>query len=155
MGRHAIETVMGAVVLLVAAYFLVFAYGSADLGTRSEADSFDVTATFSKVGGLKPGAEVRMSGIRIGSVLDQRIDPTTYQAVVAMRIDSEIALPADSTAAIASDGLLGGKYVNIAPGRAGEKLADGDALAQTVDFQSLEDMVSEIIFLATTDGPGR
>lgn len=155
MGRHAIETVMGAVVLLVAAYFLVFAYGSADLGTRSKAESFDVTAVFSKVGGLKPGAEVRMSGIRIGSVLDQRIDSATYQAVVAMRIDSEVALPADSSAAIASDGLLGGKYINIAPGRAEDTLRDGDEVARTVDFQSLEDMVSEIIFLATSDGPRR
>lgn len=150
MTRNPIETIMGAVVLVVAGLFLAFAYSTADLRT---VEGYEVTAAFSKVGGLDTGSDVRISGIKVGTVVAQALDPQTYQAVVTMSIRPDVRLPADSRASVASDGLLGGKFLKLEPGNAEETLADGGAISQVVDYQSLEDLVGEIIFLATQDPP--
>ncbi|MGE3476689.1 MAG: outer membrane lipid asymmetry maintenance protein MlaD [Rhodospirillaceae bacterium] len=149
--RNPIETVLGAVVLVIAAMFLVFAYSAADLRAVT---GYDVTATFLKVGGLERGSDVRISGINVGTVTGQHLDPQTFEAKVTMSISSDVKLPVDTTAAIVSDGLLGGKYINLVPGQAAERIAGGGAIAKTRDFQSLEDLVGEIIFLATNSGNG-
>ncbi|MCC6914197.1 MAG: outer membrane lipid asymmetry maintenance protein MlaD [Rhodospirillaceae bacterium] len=149
--RNPIETVLGAVVLVIAAMFLAFAYSAADLRAVT---GYDVTATFLKVGGLERGSDVRISGINVGTVTGQHLDPQTFEAKVTMSISSDVKLPADTTAAIVSDGLLGGKYINLVPGQAAERIAAGGSIARTRDFQSLEDLVGEIIFLATNSGNG-
>ena len=149
--RNPVETVLGAVVLVIAAMFLAFAYGASDLRAVT---GYDVTATFLKVGGLERGSDVRISGINVGTVTDQQLDPLTFEAKVVMSITPDVKLPADTTAAIVSDGLLGGKYINLIPGPSAERIAAGGAIARTRDFQSLEDLVGEIIFLATNSGGG-
>lgn len=146
MKRNPIETVLGGVVLVIAAMFMAFAYSTADIGAVA---GYPVEAKFLKVGGLETGSDVRISGIRVGTVTGQKLDPTTYDALVTFTIASEVTLPTDTEAAIVSDGLLGGKYVNLIPGRATEKIAAGGKLTKTRDFQALEDLVGEIIFLAT------
>lgn len=146
MKRNPVETLLGGVVLVIAAMFMVFAYSSADIGAVS---GYAVEAKFLKVGGLETGSDVRISGIRVGTVTGQRLDPVTYEATIAMSIASDVKLPTDTEAMIVSDGLLGGKYVNLMPGRAPERIAAGGAITKTKDFQALEDLVGEIIFLAT------
>lgn len=81
MSRNPIETVMGAVVLLVAGSFLAFAVNSANLRPVS---GYAVKAVFNKVGGLTVGSDVRISGIKVGSVTGQSLDPRTYRAVVTL-----------------------------------------------------------------------
>lgn len=146
MGRSLVETVMGAVVLLVAAVFVSIAYETAEIeGVKG----YRVDAAFYKIGGLKSGSDVRISGIKVGTVTSHRLDPETFDAVVSMSIAPDIALPSDTIASIASEGMLGGKYVRLEPGSASDKLADGAMINKTKDFRSLEDQVGEIIFLAT------
>ena len=149
MKRNPIETVLGAVVLAAAAMFLVFAHSIVDLKAVT---GYEVKATFLKVGGLERGSDVRISGIDVGTVTGQTLDPKTFQAQVVMSIEPGVQLPADTEASIVSDGLLGGKYVNLAPGRASERIAAGGVIAKTRDYQSLEDLVGQIIFLATNTG---
>jgi phospholipid/cholesterol/gamma-HCH transport system substrate-binding protein len=146
MKRNPIETILGAVVLVVAAMFLVFAYSVADLKAVT---GYEVKATFLKVGGLERGSDVRISGIDVGTVTGQTLNPETFQAQVVMSITPSVELPADTEASIVSDGLLGGKYVNLIPGRAAERIGAGGVIAKTRDYQSLEDLVGQIIFLAT------
>ncbi|KAA5607429.1 outer membrane lipid asymmetry maintenance protein MlaD [Roseospira marina] len=146
MNRNPLETIMGALVLLVAAVFLVFAYTTADL---RQVKGYPLSASFTKVGGLTVGGEVRLAGIQIGSVTGQRLDPKTFEAVVDMSLLDSVRLPTDTRAVITSDGLLGGSYVKLIPGTDEAKLEPGDALRYTQDYQSLEDLVGEIIFLAT------
>lgn len=148
MKRNPIETVLGAVVLVAAAMFLVFAYSIADLKAVT---GYEIKATFLKVGGLERGSDVRMSGINVGTVTAQALDPTTFQAQVTMSIEDKVKLPADTEATIVGDGLLGGKYVNLVPGHAPQMIAAGGTLTKTHDFQSLEDLVGQIIFLATNN----
>ncbi len=146
MGRHAIETVMGAVVLLVAGVFVFFAYSTAEVKMVS---GYDVKAAFYKIGGLKSGSDVRISGIKVGTVLEQGLDPETYDAVILMSIAPDLKLPVDTVASIASEGMLGGKYVRLEPGTSKTYVKPGGTISKTKDFRSLEDQVGEIIFLAT------
>lgn len=152
MKRNVIEAVLGAVVLAGAVIFLLFAYSVA---TVKSTGGYAVSATFEKVGGLTRGSDVRISGISVGTVMDQGLDPKTFQAKVTLSIDSNVQLPTDTEAAIVGDGLLGGKYVNLTPGQAAEKVVAGGVLTKTKDYQSLEDLVGQIIFLATSSGEAK
>src|SRR5262245_58397096 len=102
MRGNVIETVMGAVVLIAAALFLVFAYQTSQL--RS-VPGYAVTASFSRVDGIRQGSDVRASGIKIGSVVSAELDPKTFLAEVRMTIDPSIQLPEDTVAEIISAGL--------------------------------------------------
>lgn len=146
MGKNLIETVMGAVVLVVAAMFVFFAWDMAQVETVR---GYDVKAVFYRVGGLTRGSDVRISGIKVGTVSAIELDATTYDAVVTLTILPTVKLPADSNAIIASEGLLGGKYVRLEPGQDTATVAAGGSITRTQDFRALEDQVGEIIFLAT------
>jgi phospholipid/cholesterol/gamma-HCH transport system substrate-binding protein len=149
MGRNVVETIMGAVVLLVAGFFLAFAYTQADLGAVR---GYKVSAAFGSVGGLASGGDVRINGIKVGTVMDQKIDPVSFQAMVDLSIRPDIHLPKDTVASISSEGLLGGKYVRLEPGRSKEIIPPDGTIANIKNYKSLEEMVSEIIFLATDSG---
>lgn len=148
MKRNVIETVLGAVVLLFAGVFLAFAYSSADLRPVA---GYKITARFNAVDGLTVGGDVRVGGVKIGSVVGQSIDLESYQAVVVMSIRPDISLPDDSVASVSSEGLLGGKYIRLDPGGSEKHLADGSELAETKDIVSLEEMLGKVIFLVTDE----
>ena len=149
MNKRPVETIMGIVVIAVAAFFAYFAYNASDLQVV-KGDT--VTARFLKVGGLTVGSDVRINGIKVGTVIGQNLDPVDYTADVRMSISSDIKLPKDSVVSIVGDGLVGDKFIKIEPGHAKELLADGDTMPNTKDFKTLEDMVGEIIFMVTDDG---
>ncbi len=146
MGRNLIETVMGGVVLLIAALFLFFAYTRANV---SPVKGYQVTAKFNKIDGLDPGGDVRIRGVKVGSVMTGHLDPKEYRAVITMSIAAEVRLPVDSTATITSDGLLGGKYVKLEPGKADVLIEPGGEIANTEDGVALEELIGRMIFLAT------
>ena len=146
MRRNAVETVLGAVVLLVAGMFVYFAYNTAQVKTI---DGYNIKASFFKIGGLTTGSDVRINGIKVGTVTNARLDPETFDAVIEMSIKPDIKLPTDTIAAIGSEGIVGGKYVRITPGSAKETISENGSISETKDFRSLEDQVGEIIFLAT------
>ena len=146
MGRNLVETVMGMVVLLVAGMFVYFMYSTAQI---EAVVGYDLDARFYKIGGLKKGSDVRISGIKVGTVVDHRLDSETFDAVVRLSIATEVTLPVDTVVAIASEGLLGDKYVRLEPGSDQSRLEPGGEITATKDFRSLEDQVGEIIFLAS------
>lgn len=146
MRRNVIETVMGAVVLIVAVLFVWFAYATTQV---SSAPGYPVTAQFGQAGGLAVGSDVRISGIKVGTVATRALDPATYTALFTLRIDEGVSLPVDTVASIASEGVLGGRYVRLEPGASPEKIPAGGKIRETRSFRALEDQVGEIIFLAT------
>lgn len=148
MKRNVIETVLGAVVLLVAGVFLAFAYSSADLRPVA---GYKITARFNAVDGLTVGSDVRVGGVKVGSVVGQSIDLESYQAVVVMSLRPDISLPDDSVASVSSEGMLGGKYIRLDPGASEKHLADGSELSETKDIVSLEEMLGKVIFLVTDE----
>ena len=149
MNKKPVETIMGIVVIFVAAFFLYFAYQVSDLQVVK---GYDINARFLKVGGLNVGSDVRINGIKVGTVIAQNLDPEDYVADVKLSISSNIQLPKDSVVSVVSDGLVGNKFIKIEPGKSKEFLQNGDTVANTKDFKTPEDMVGEIIFMVTDNG---
>lgn len=143
--KRPVETIMGILVLAVAVLFCYFAYNVSDLQVVK---GYNVTANFLKVGGLNVGSDVRINGIKIGTVVNQKLDED-YTAKVEMSLSPEIKLPVDSVVSIVSDGLIGNKFIKIDPGHEKEILKDGDIIKNTKDFKTIEDLVGEVIFMVT------
>jgi len=146
MGRNLVETLMGAVVLGVAIAFLVFAYSRGGLKTE---DGYMLIGKFDRIDGLKEGSDVRMSGIKIGTVTKQILDPKTYLAVVSLNVSLGVQLPRDSSARIASDGLLGDKYLSVTPGGEDEMLPTGGEIQHTQGSVDIVSLVGRMIFSQT------
>lgn len=145
MNKKPVETIMGVVVLIIAVVFLLFAYRVSDLQVVK---GYELNAKFSKVGGLN-GSDVRINGIKVGTVVKQKLDNSDYLVDVILSIAPDIRLSDDSEVAIVGDGLVGDKFVKITPGKSNKYLKNGDTFANTKDFKTLEDMVGEIIFMVT------
>ena len=136
---------LGILVILVAVFFVHFAANKIDARPQQ---GYELTAVFTRSGGLESGNDIRISGIKVGSVVGLDLTPD-YTAEVTMNIREGVRLPADTTAVVTTDGLMGGTFVQLEPGKSKEILKSGDRIAKTKDFRSLEDMVGEVIFLAT------
>src|SRR5690606_11843367 len=102
MSSNIVETVIGAVVLAFAAIFLIFAYRTADVGTSG--GGINLTASFDNVDGLTIGSDVRMSGIKVGTITGQSLDKNSYRAILHISLNEDIQLPEDSSAKITSSG---------------------------------------------------
>ena len=122
MGRNLIETVMGAVVLIVAGGFLMFAYEQAAV---KSIDGYSVQVEFNDISGIDIGSEVRIGGMKVGVVQGLELDPETYQAHAVIQIEDAVKLPKDTSAAIVSSGLLGDKFIKLDPGGDDKYLEDG------------------------------
>ena len=146
MNKKPVETIMGIVVLAVAAVFMWFAYNVSDLRVVK---GYEIKARFMKIGGLNTGADVRINGIKVGTVVAQKINPEDYMVDVTLSIKPNIFLPTDSIITVAGDGLMGDKFIKIEPGKSAEKMQPGSTATNTKDAKSLEDMVGEIIFMVT------
>jgi phospholipid/cholesterol/gamma-HCH transport system substrate-binding protein len=140
-----VETLIGAVVIAVAGLFVAYAYNTAEVGA---VDGYVVHAEFNRVDGLEVGSDVRMSGIKVGTVLSQKLDPTTYMAHVTMSIDPSIELPDDSSIKISMEGLLGGNYLSLEPGGSDKLLASDGVIRYTQGSVDLIGLVSQAIFSA-------
>lgn len=148
MNKKPVETIMGIVVLVVATVFMWFAYNVSDLKVIK---GYEINARFMKIGGLNTGADVRINGVKVGTVTSQKINPDDYMVDVVLSIKPNILLPVDSIISVAGDGLMGDKFVKIEPGKSSEKMMPGSTASNTKDAKSLEDMVGEIIFMVTND----
>ena len=151
MSGNLVETLIGAVVVLVAAAFMVFAYQKADL---QAVDGYQLSARFEKVDGIKIGSDVMMSGIKIGTVVGQELDTKSYLAVVRMSIRDDVRLPEDSSIKVASAGLLGDNYLAIEPGGAPDMLADGGEIEYTQGAVDLTELIGKAIYSGAGAGGG-
>jgi phospholipid/cholesterol/gamma-HCH transport system substrate-binding protein len=145
------ETIVGALVAAVAIGFLVFALNRADALQAGGAGFYDVTARFQRVDGLASGADVRLSGVKIGSVKSVGLDKQSYLAALTLSIDSDVKIPDDSTVRIATDGLLGGAHVAIEPGGSADMVASGGEILNT---QSAVDLIT-LVTQAMAQGQAR
>lgn len=146
MKKNPIETILGFVVLIFTALFLFFAFSQID---TKQVGGYTVVANFSKIGGLGAGADVRIAGLKVGSVLKTELKQEDYTVDVYLNIDSNVRLPMDTIAAISDSGIMGDKYIRLEPGKSHAFLNANDKIVQTKSYKSLEDSVSEFIFLST------
>ncbi len=113
MNEHWGETILGAIVAAVAVGF--FAFAAAQSGQTGAHSGYDLIARFQRVDGVGVGSDVRVSGVKVGVVRAVALDPATYLAQLTLSIDPDVRVLDNSTARIATDGLLGGAYVAIEP----------------------------------------
>lgn len=149
MGRSVFETILGAVVLAVAALFLGFAYTSSDLRVVK---GYTIAANFPMVDGLKEGIDVKINGVKVGSVTGMNLitepGPTQYLVKVLFTVDPSVRLPSDTVAMVASESLLGGKYLSLEPG-VDEDLVKTDgngAITRTQAPMRLDDLIGQVIY---------
>ena len=143
MHRNMIETLMGAVVLAVAGMFLALAYSAANLRAST---GYEITANFNRIGGVKVGSDVRVSGISVGNVTGLALDPASFRAVVTMTLDDDLNFTDDTTAAIASEGLLGGNYIELVPGGSPDMIEPGGNIEYTQDSVDIVQLLGRFIF---------
>ena len=116
-----------------------------DIGLLDE-NSYTLTARFTSISGLKPGAVVELAGVRVGKVSGIHLDGEDYEAVVELRIDRGVRLQEDATASIRTQGIIGDRFVKLSPGGAEEYLQEGDEILETEPAISLEELISKYIF---------
>lgn len=149
MKSNIIESILGAVVLAIGLSVLIFAYSTGKSTTPRA--GYSIVAKFDRADGVLVGSDVRMSGIKVGSVTGARLDPISYMAEVTMTIERDVKLPTDTSAEIASEGLLGGKYLALVPGGADDMLKPGDEITHTQSSVNLESLIGQMIFSKSND----
>lgn len=147
-----IEALIGAIVVLVAALFLVYAYSNTAAGRSSS--GYPLVARFPSASGVSVGTDVRISGIKVGTVTKQELDPQTFQAKVTFTVQNNVQLPVDTIAKIASEGILGGNYIDLAPGGEMDTLKPGEEIEQTQGSVDLMGLIGRAIYSATGSDKG-
>jgi len=138
MKSNPIETVIGALVVVAAAVFLYFA--SNVVGVSGPSDTYTVSASFRSAEGISLGTDVRMAGVKIGTVTSMELSQTTFRAEIDVEIKNNIEIPDDSAIAVTSEGLLGGNFIEIIPGASEFPVENGGEIEDTqgsVSFISL------------------
>ena len=148
MRRNTLEIIMGMVVLGAAGFFMLLVYQAADI---TSSDGYQIKAEFGTTGGLTVGDDVRLSGIKVGRITSQSLDPVTFSAVIEMRIDETVKLPEDSTARITAASLLGGNFLELIPGSSDADMQAGTVIYDTFDPVSLSDLLGKFIFQNDSD----
>jgi phospholipid/cholesterol/gamma-HCH transport system substrate-binding protein len=142
MANNVAETVIGAVVLATAAGFVLYA-GQAS-GLRMTSDSYQFGASFRSADGIMIGTDVRLAGIKVGSVTALELDPESYQALVSFTVRRDLQIPDDSDVKVASEGLLGGSFLEVTPGASEFNLADGDQFLNTQGSINILNLLSRL-----------
>ncbi|MBI1361660.1 MAG: outer membrane lipid asymmetry maintenance protein MlaD [Alphaproteobacteria bacterium] len=123
MRESLFETLVGVLVVAVAGAFLFFSLQQRS-SAASLADSYALSAKFNRIDGVSTGTDVRVAGVKVGSVTSIKLDPKSYKAVVDFSVKKGVEIPDDTTAQVISDGLLGGSYIGLLIGGSSEFLPD-------------------------------
>ena len=141
--RGVAELATGAIIILLSVGFL--GYALINTG-RDTTGGLHLTAQFDNIGGIADGSDVRLSGVKVGSVSSVTIDPRTFQAILGLTIRQDLKLPTDTSAVISTGGLLGGQFVTLSPGGAAKNFQDGGRITLTQSATNIEDLLGKFIF---------
>ena len=148
MRSNTFETFIGAIVIILAVSFLFYSFSITDNNSEG---TYKIKGTFNRIDGIQIGSDVRLSGIKIGSVAKSSLNQTTYEADLVLVIDDSIYIPDDSSAKITMDGLLGSNYISIEPGGSDIYLTENDYLLYTQGSIDLIGLVGEALFSVEED----
>jgi phospholipid/cholesterol/gamma-HCH transport system substrate-binding protein len=151
MKQTNIELSVGAFVLLGLAAIVWFAV-QAGAGAAIGGSTYEVNARFTNIGGLKPGSQVFIAGVPVGRVEKIDLNPQ-YAAVVRLNVKQEVHLPSDTIASIKTSGLIGDKYVALAPGADSNNLPPGGTITDTESAMDLESLISRFAFGNVSSSP--
>lgn len=141
--EHIGEALTGLLVVLIAIFFAWFAWARTGGGTA--ANAIHIIALFPNTTGVEVGTDVRIAGLKVGTVTHQELDPATYQVKTTLALDPKVKVPVDSSAAVTSEGLLGGNYVALVPGGDPKPLKSGDVITDTQGAMDMMGLVGQFI----------
>jgi phospholipid/cholesterol/gamma-HCH transport system substrate-binding protein len=149
-----VETIVGAAVVALALGFFFYASKTAGVG-GAVTGGYKIVAEFDNAEGINVGTDVRLAGIKIGTVTNQSLNAENYMAKVEMTLDPAVSLSDDTAAKITSEGLLGGKFIKLEPGGSETKLAEGSMLSITQGAVDIWSLISSAMFdkAKTADAP--
>lgn len=143
MAENRAEVVAGAAVIAAAVGFLIYASGGAGLGAA--AGSYPLIASFRSVEGISSGTDVRLAGVKVGTITSLKLNPTTFFADATISVENDILLPDDTAILISSEGLLGGNFIELVPGGSTENLKPGDEIEDTQGSVSLISLLMKFV----------
>jgi phospholipid/cholesterol/gamma-HCH transport system substrate-binding protein len=155
LNRSALDLWVGAFVAIGVGAILFLALKVGNLINFASAPGYRLEARFDNIGGLKPRASVKAAGVLVGRVESVKLDPTTYQAVVTLRIDQGYQFTTDTIASILTSGLLGDVYIGLDPGGEPQMLADGAKISKTQSGIVLEKLIGQFLFDKAATGGGK
>jgi phospholipid/cholesterol/gamma-HCH transport system substrate-binding protein len=153
MNRAVIDLWVGIFVAIGLGALVFLAFKVGNLASVSSSESYELTAKFDNIGGLKIRAPVKSAGVVVGRVSDVRFDSEAYQAVVVMKVDSRYKFPRDTFATINTSGLLGEQYVGFDVGGEQDILKAGDTIKKTQSAVVLEKLISQFMFSKASEAP--
>ncbi|MCA0432565.1 MAG: outer membrane lipid asymmetry maintenance protein MlaD [Proteobacteria bacterium] len=153
-GSTTIETLVGAAVVALAAGFFIYAYQAAGIGKGSGAGGYRLIAEFDNASGVNVGADVRLAGIKIGTVTSSSLDAENYMARLELTIDKTVELSDDSAAKVTAEGLLGGNFIKLEPGGSDTKMKEGDAFSYTQGAVDIWSLISQAMFSSSEKKQG-
>jgi len=146
MQPRSIEIIVGAFILAGILSVAILAVRVSGFNVGSDVSTYQVAARFENVGGLVVRSKVSISGVVVGRVVDISFDLETFTALVVMEIDAAVSqISTDTTAAILTDGLLGGKYIGLSLGAEEEFLVDGSEIYDTQSAIVLEELIGQFL----------
>jgi phospholipid/cholesterol/gamma-HCH transport system substrate-binding protein len=152
MAENRAEVLAGAAVLAAAIGFLAWSMGGVTL--TGGADSYQLTASFRSAEGIRTGSDVRLAGVKVGTITALTLNPETYYADAVIEVDAAVKLPTDSAILISSEGLLGGNFIELVPGGAEEVLVAGDEIEDTQGAVSLLTLLMKWVGSSGEDDAG-
>ncbi len=152
MERKSLDLWVGLFMLMGFAALLMLAFRVGNLGEERVKESYNVTARFDNIGGLKAKAPVKTAGVVVGRVSDIRFDNDKFQAVVTLTLDKRYTFPKDTSASILTSGLLGEVYIGFEAGADDKNLTGGDAIKLTQSSVVLEKLIGQMMFGKASEG---
>ncbi len=143
MASHTAEVLTGAAVVAAAIGFV--AYASQFSGVSAQTGSYPLSASFRSAEGVSVGTDLRLAGVKIGTVTGLDLDPETFRANAVFSVRDGIELPDDSAVAIASEGLLGGTFIEVLPGGSFESYEAGDEIVDTESSVSIISLLLKFV----------
>lgn len=155
MQRSKNDVWVGLFVLIGAAAILFLALQAANLLNLSFQSTYRVEARFDNIGGLKPKAAIKSSGVVVGRVESITFDDKTFQARVSLAMESRYKFPKDSSLKILTSGLLGDQYIGIEAGADEKLLVAGDVIASTQSAIVLENLIGQFLYSKSEEGASK
>ena len=139
-----IEFVLGLIILILS--IISIFYYSSKINLLNKNETFQINSSYFDVGNMTIGNDVKINGVKVGEVLNIKLDPVTYMAIITSSIDKSINIPDDSVFKISNNGFIGSSYIEIQLGNSEELLKNNDYSANNIDAVSLEEIINNFIF---------
>ena len=139
-----IEFVLGLLILILS--IISIFYYSSKINLLNKIDTFQINSSYFDVGNMTIGNDVKINGVKVGEVLNIKLDQVSYMAIITSSIDKSINIPNDSVFKISNNGFIGSSYIEIQLGNSEELLKNNDYSANNIDAVSLEEIINNFIF---------